>query len=77
MMMLLLLGPISSASPKGQGPLFSWLFVIVGAWVLIKTWMDYKKRRGDSTTIPLSKFLGVGAIAFGFLVVGLWGLVSQ
>ena len=75
-MMLLLLGPISSAGPKGQGPLFSWLFVIVGAWVLIKTWMDYKKRRADSQ-LPLSKLVGVGAIALGFLVVGLWGLIGQ
>ena len=75
-MMMLLLGPISSASPKGQGPIFSWLFVIVGAWVLIKTWLDYKKRQGDSQ-IPLSKFVGVGAIALGFLVVGVWGLITQ
>lgn len=75
-MMMLLLGPLSSASPKGQGPFFSWLFVIVGAWVLIKTWMDYKRRRADSQ-IPLSKFLGVSAIALGFLVVGVWGLVAH
>jgi hypothetical protein len=76
MMMILLLGPLSSASSKGQGPLFSWLFVIVGAWVLVKTWMDYQKHRTDST-IPMSKFLGVGVIALGFLVVGVWGLVGQ
>jgi TRAP-type uncharacterized transport system fused permease subunit len=75
-MMILLLGPLSSASPKGQGPFFSWLFVIVGAWVLIKTWMDYKKRQPDSP-IPLSKFLGVGAIALVFVVVGVWGLVDH
>ena len=75
-MMFVLLGPLSSASPKGQGPGFSWLFIIVGAWVLIKTWMDYQRRKAN-TEIPRSKLLGVTAIAVGFVVVGVWGLFSR
>lgn len=75
-MISMMLGPLSSASPNGQGPFFSWVFVLVGGWILVKTWMDYTRRRNE-VQIPRSKVLGVSALALGFVVIGVWGLIDQ
>jgi hypothetical protein len=38
--MLALLGPVSSASPNGQGPFFSWFLIIVGGFVVVSVIFD-------------------------------------
>jgi hypothetical protein len=71
---LMLLGPVSSASPKGPGTIFSGLFIIIGTWVLVRTWNDYLKRR-RSTNIPMGNLLWVSGLATFFIVAGIWGVL--
>jgi hypothetical protein len=71
---LTFLGPVSSASPKGPGPLFSGLFVLIGSWVLIRTWYDYLKRRRN-TSVPVFNLVWVSGLAMIFIVAGLWGVL--
>lgn len=68
------LGPISSGSPDGQGPLFSLLFVLVGGWILVRTWKDYLNHR-NQREIPPSHVLGISVLSVFFIVTGIWGLV--
>ena len=75
-MIYILLGPLSSASTKGQGPFFSLVFVLVGVWGLVKTWKGYLRRRSEGQ-IARSQIIGVSALALGFVVVGIWGIVAQ
>jgi uncharacterized membrane protein HdeD (DUF308 family) len=70
---LIILGPLSSASPNGAGTLFSVLFILVGAWGLIRTWSEYRKRRADSA-VPLSNVVAITALAVLFMAAGFWGL---
>jgi hypothetical protein len=71
--MFILLGPLSSASPNGQGLFFSVLFILIGAWGLIRTWTDYRKRRAESS-VPLFNVIAVTGLATLFIVAGIWGL---
>jgi uncharacterized membrane protein (DUF485 family) len=73
-MLITFLGPISSGSSKGQGPLFSILFVLVGSWVLVGVWKQYLKTRLKNE-IPLAKIIGISAIALFFIIDGVWGLI--
>ena len=73
-MLLAQFGPISSGSPKGQGPFFSVLFILVGAWVLFGTWRDYLKRQ-EAGSFPPAHILGITALAVFFVISGIWGLV--
>ena len=70
----ILLGPISSGSPRGQGPVFSILFVFVGSWILVRTWKDYLAHPRDSR-IPPFDVLGITGLAAFFIVSGVWSLV--
>ena len=72
--MFILLGPISSGSPSGQGRLFSMLFILVGAWMLVRTWQDYLKQR-LGREIPPFNVLGISGLAAFFIVAGIWGLL--
>ena len=73
-MLAILLGPISSGSPNGQGgPLFSALFILLGGWMLMRVWRDYLKVRVKSEIPPLN-ILGLSALAAIFIVSGVWGL---
>jgi hypothetical protein len=69
----LFLGPVSSASAKGPGPFFSVLFILIGAWVLIRTWHDYLKRRRNAP-VPILNLLWVSGLATFFIVAGIWGV---
>jgi hypothetical protein len=71
---LMMLGPISSGSPKGQGPFFSVLFILVGGWMLLGTWKDYLKQRVNRE-IPPFNVLGISGLAAFFIVSGIWGLL--
>jgi hypothetical protein len=73
-MILMLLGPVSSASPNGQGPFFSWLILLVAGYVLVSTWTNYVKRRRE-TKIPILNLIGVTAIATLAIVEGILGLL--
>jgi hypothetical protein len=70
----MLLGPISSGSPKGQGPFFSVLFILVGTWMLIRTWRDYQKQRVNRDLLSFA-ILGVSGLAALFIVLGIRGLI--
>jgi hypothetical protein len=70
---LMLLGPVSSASSKGPGPFFSGLFILIGGWVLVRTWNDYLKRRRNME-VPVFNLLWVSGLATFFIVVGIWGV---
>jgi hypothetical protein len=70
-----LLGPLSSGSPGGPGRFFSWLFVIAGSYVLIRTWTLYAKRRQAQTTIPVINPVGITIVSLFFIAVGFWGVL--
>jgi hypothetical protein len=74
MMMLMLLGPVSSASQKGQGPLFSCLFILVGGYTLVRTWTNYLKHRRN-VEIPVFSLLWVSGLSVFFIVAGVLGLL--
>jgi hypothetical protein len=76
MVIAALFGPVSSASPNGQGPLFSWLLILVGGYVAVTAWRHYLKRR-ESEKVPMLNLLGVSAVCGVLVVVGLWSLVHS
>jgi hypothetical protein len=71
---LVLFGPVSSASEKGQGPLFSWLFVLVGDWGLIGAWTSYLKKC-NKVKVPLFNLIWVTGIGLLFVVLGIRGVL--
>jgi predicted lysophospholipase L1 biosynthesis ABC-type transport system permease subunit len=71
--MLALFGPVSSASPNGQGPLFSWFLILVGGFVVITAWRHYLKRRRE-VQISFLNILGISGISVVLIVVGIWSL---
>jgi hypothetical protein len=74
MILLALLGPISSGSQKGQGPFFSGLFILVGTWMLVGTWKDYLRRPDGRKILPFN-IIALSALAVFFIGSGIWGLV--
>jgi hypothetical protein len=72
---LILFGPLSSASEKGQGPLFSWFFILVGGWVLFGAWTSYLKKRNEAK-VPLFSLILVTGIALLFVVLGIRGVLQ-
>jgi hypothetical protein len=70
----LLFGPLSSASPDGPGLIFSWFFIIVGGWVLIRSWLFYLKKRTE-VSLPIVNLIGLSAIALLFIIVGIRGVL--
>jgi hypothetical protein len=72
--LFMFLGPVSSASPKGQGPFFSGLFILIGSWMLVRTWMDYLKAR-VGREIPPFNILGITGLAVFFIGAGVWGFI--
>ena len=70
---LALLGPVSSATPNGQGPLFSWFLILVGGFVVITAWRQYLKRRRE-LEVPLLNLLGISGISMVLIIAGIWGL---
>jgi hypothetical protein len=71
--LIALLGPLSSASPNGQGPLFSWFLILVGGSVVFTAWRHYLKRRRE-VEIPLLNLLGISGISVVLIVAGIWSL---
>jgi hypothetical protein len=72
-MTLILLGPVSSASPNGQGPLFSWFLILVGGYVAVSAWRHYLKRRHD-TEVPFLNLLGISGVSLILIAAGIWEL---
>lgn len=70
-MMLTFFGPISSATPNGQRPIFSFFLILVGGYVAITAWRYYLKRR-RSTEVPFANLLGISAISLVLIVAGIW-----
>ena len=71
---MLLLGPLSSASPNGQGLVFSWFSIVVGGWVLLGSWISYLRRRKEIKT-PLLNLLWISGIGGLFIVLGVRDLL--
>ena len=73
-MTLALLGPLSSASPNGPGPVISCSFVLLGCYMLARTWIVYvKHRRG--TRIPVLNPVGISIVSLFFIGIGIWGIL--
>lgn len=70
---LALLGPVSSASPNGQGPVFSWFLIMVGGIIVVTSWRNYLKRRREME-IPLLNLLGISGVSMVLIAAGIWGL---
>ena len=66
------LGPISSGSPRGQGPFFSVLFILVGGWMLARMWRDRARRVEKAVPVPAA--IGIIGLAVLFILDGVWGL---
>jgi len=72
-MMLMLLGPVSSASPNGQGLLFSWFLILVGGYVAVSAWRYYLKRQRRSD-VPFLNVVGISVVCLVLIVAGIWEL---
>ena len=73
-MSFMLLGPISSASRNGQGPLFSWFLILVGGFVAVGAWRRYLGRR-SGIEVPMANLLGVSGICLILILAGVWELL--
>ena len=73
-MTLTLLGPLSSGSPGGLGPFFSYLFIVMGCYVLARTWIVYSKHRRDKA-IPVLNPVGITVVSLFFIGLGVYGVL--
>jgi hypothetical protein len=73
-MMLALLGPLSSGTPGGPGRFFSYLFVLMGCYVLMRTWIVYSKRRRENA-IPVLNPVGISLVSLFFIGLGFYGIL--
>jgi len=73
-MLIVLLGPLSSASPEGQGPLMSWILVVVAIVVLVGAWRNYLKQHKDPK-IPLFNVLWISGVCTFILAMGIRGIL--
>jgi hypothetical protein len=71
--MMVLFGPVSSATPNGGGPIGSWFGIVVGGWVLITGWQKYLKRAPD-VNVPIHNLIGLTVICGIIIGVGVWSL---
>jgi hypothetical protein len=73
-MMAILLGPISSGTPSGPGIFFSYLFILMGCYVLARTWVFYSQHRRENS-IPVLNPIGISLLSLFFIGVGLYGVL--
>jgi hypothetical protein len=72
--MIILWGPISSATPNGGGSFLSWFEIIIASLVLITSWKKYVNR--DSTTNAANyNVAGVSVVCAIMIGIGVWGLL--
>jgi len=69
------LGPLSSASPDGPGPFFSFLFVLAGGYGLTRAW--FGARNEGSRPVRKSDLIGITVICVLFVAIGLGGVLSS
>lgn len=74
--MLVLLGPVSSASPNGPGPVWSCLLILVAGWVGLSAWRHYLKQRLHAEA-HLPTLLGITGICVIMIAAGVWGLLRS
>ncbi len=72
-MILMLLGPVSSASPNPPGLLWSLILIFGGGYVGVRAWRYYLKRRHD-IKISLSDVVFITVICLSMISIGAWGL---
>jgi len=70
-----LLGPLSSASPDGVGPVFASLFIVLAIAVAIHVWRFYLSQAKEQRRNLLRNVLWISAIAMAFLFVGIRDLL--
>ena len=73
-MTLVLLGPLSSASPNGLGPVFSCLLALLGCYVLTRSWTYYLKHRRENQ-IPIFNMVFMSLVSLSLTAMGIWGVV--
>jgi hypothetical protein len=74
-MMFLFFGPVSSATPNGQGFLFSWFLIIAGGYIGISAWRYYLKRR--DANVPILNLFGISGVSLVLIVAGIWELLRS
>ena len=71
-----LLGPVSSASPGGGGPFFTWIAIGVAAIVLVTAWIKYLNRDPE-TKVPLQNLLWVSGVCSVIIIVSVLELLHK
>jgi hypothetical protein len=69
---LMLLGPVSGATPEGLNPVFAF---IVGGLAIIAVWVSFF-RSEEAKRPTLSAAFFVSAIGAIIIALGVWGLTS-
>ena len=72
--MILMFGPVSSATPNGGGSFWNYFEIAVAIWVLITVWRKYSNQETTSRTAG-SKLVGVTVICAVLIGFGIWGLI--
>jgi len=72
----ILLGPVSSASPGGGGPFFTWIAIGVAGVVLVTAWIKYLNRDPE-TKVPLQNLLWVMGVCSAIIIVSVFELLHK
>jgi hypothetical protein len=72
----MLLGPVSSATPGGGDPWFTWIAIGVAGVVLVTAWIKYLSRDPE-TKVPLQNLLWVSGICSAIIIVSVIELLHK
>jgi hypothetical protein len=67
-----LLGPVSSGTPNGGGPLINGLLLLVGSWMIVNVWRGYLRRESD-LHVTKAGLVEITAIAVVLIASSIWG----
>lgn len=68
--MIILLGPLSGATPDGGGPILNLVIILFATIVSALAWFRYIDRDGNPNE-PISIIVPVGATAFSLALIAL------
>ncbi len=70
--LLALLGPVSSASPNGGGPVWNTIGLLVPGWVVLTVWWKYL-RRDPKVHVPIGNLIWITVIGLIMIGFSIWG----
>jgi hypothetical protein len=73
---LIWLGPVSSGSPGGGDPWFTWIAIAVAGVVMATAWIKYLNRDPE-TKVPLQNLLWLTGICSVIIVVSVLELLRK